>query len=47
MSITDVHRKATFNGLTMERHDNIVFVDIRISKPGYGEKDNIRIVVRF
>lgn len=47
VAITDVHGKATFIGLTMERHDNIGFVDISISKPGYGEKDNIRIVVRF
>lgn len=44
---TDSDGYASFSGLTMVRHDGIGFVDINISKPGYGEKDNIRVVVRF
>lgn len=36
-----------FSGLTMERHGNTEFLKINVSKPDYGEKDNIRVVVRF
>lgn len=39
--------KATFSGLTMERHGSVEFIDISISKPGYGERDGIKVVVRF
>ena len=39
--------KATFSGLTMERHGTVEFIDITISKPGYGERDGGKVVVRF
>ena len=47
IEITGSDGEATFSGLTMSRHGTVEFIDITVSKPGYGERDGIKVVVRF